>query len=72
MASVGTGSGPRWRWGPTPLTLASLRQPELPILGSFPEREPLLPVSIHHYPDAEVSGGILAELWLERRPAVRS
>lgn len=56
----------------TPLILASLRQPELPILGSFPEGEPRLPASIHHYPDAEISGGILAELWLERRPGVRS
>ena len=26
---------------------------------------PLLPALHHPYPDAEVSGGILAELWLE-------
>jgi hypothetical protein len=35
-------------------------------------RAPLMPAFIHHYPDAEVSGGILAELGLERLRTVRS
>ena len=72
----------RWRASP----MASARRRRSPPLSSSlryaspssrssaasPRESPLPPASIHHYPDAEVSGGILAELWLERRPAVRS
>ena len=54
------------RWSP-PLIPRRYRSDSL-AQGS----SPCLPASIHPYPDAEVSGGILAELWLERRPAVRS